>query len=186
MDDGKSPTWFAYARSALRENDMIHYISKTDSDTVMFLDKYFLFVEEHLPPPPYNRNTFAGRPWQLNRRNPGKDRHSYEKYRFKFQPYMQGQWYLMSTDLADTIVEETPKSKDYSEHFEDHDIGMMVLHSERPIHFIALQIGSTHWEHPIKTKRRHKFNLVWDNEINRYSHLVSREVLVHLENKDGA
>lgn len=176
LDDGKSPTWFAYAQSVLRERqgDMIHYIAKTESDTVMILDQYFSFVEEHLPPPPHNRNTVAGRPAQLNRKNPGKDLYSNQKYGYKFQPYMQGEWYLMSPDLTYTVVEQAPRSETYSEHFEGHDVGMMALRSEQPIHFIAIQIGSTHWVHPVETNRPKYFHWIWYNEIIRYSQVVGR------------
>jgi hypothetical protein len=59
MNDGKSQTWLWYGSQVAEEYE-IDYIAKTDTDTLIYLDQYFDFARNSLPPRPGNRQVMAG------------------------------------------------------------------------------------------------------------------------------
>ena len=100
MNDGKSQTWFSYAATLVEEHS-IDYIAKQDTDTILYLDKFFDFVDIMLPPAPYNYNILAGtvvdKHWwgaaQVNDKSPS-EKWFIQRYGALLHLYVSGQWYL--------------------------------------------------------------------------------------------
>jgi hypothetical protein len=61
MDSGKTQTWLNFAGKAADDND-IEYVAKCDEDAILNLTSYFRYFASHLPPKPYNKGFFGGRP----------------------------------------------------------------------------------------------------------------------------
>lgn len=129
MEDGKSQTWIAYA-SSLADEYNIDYIVKQDSDSMLILDKFFEFIDGSLPASPYNHHTFASI-MLMCQPNHNKDCSGYKK-KFEgpssmvrkfgnFHVYGQGQFYLMSSDVARTVKETAKRqqriTKQYGENW---------------------------------------------------------------------
>jgi hypothetical protein len=181
MNQGKSQTWFKYATQILEAYD-IDYVAKSDTDTLLFLDKMTDFMDENLPPAPYNRNILAGSvadKWWWE-----KDLHSaetepaegyfIEKYGKDLHLYVEGQIYIMSRDLADFVATEAAQhTQSYREGHEDHDISAMAFHSPKPIKLIIIALEQRFWQHRVKLKLGSNFHRIWDNEIARMTNLLS-------------
>jgi hypothetical protein len=108
MNQGKSQTWFKYAAHILETYD-IDYVAKSDTDTVLFLDKLLDFMDDNLPPAPYNRNILAGSVvdkywwWEKQLMTSEKlwdERYFIKKFGHIIHLYVEGQIYIMSRDLA--------------------------------------------------------------------------------------
>jgi Galactosyltransferase len=183
MNDGKSQTWFAYATKVMKQYDL-DYAGKMDSDSLPYLDKFFDWARTYLPPPPYNQGILAGAPvdkmwWKGTKKELAEDvREEYfkSKYGKVMHLYAAGQCYILSRDLAETVVLEAPKSQVYREGHEDHDIGAMAFHSAKPISFHFLSLQQQFWRHPIKrTKKRvMQWRTFWHNENVRLKKVLER------------
>lgn len=187
MNDGKSPTWFAYALSIQEQFPQINYIVKTDSDAMPLLDKFFDLTQNGvLPPVPHNQDIVAGLPvdkfWWGNLRSrdkqTGKERYFKRKYGGYIHFYMQGQWYLFSPDIVKVIVSEAEDASSYEEFHEDHDVTSMAYHSERPIRNVFIDLKNMPTFHGVKTRNRRRFNKIWSAELKRYADLVNRTGIV--------
>lgn len=66
MEEGKSQTWFYYA-SMQAELYGIEYVMKVDTDSLLYLDRYFEFAHWGLPPSPYHEGIIAGQPVSKNK-----------------------------------------------------------------------------------------------------------------------
>jgi hypothetical protein len=61
MNLGKSQTWFYFASTITSDPKLdFDYVGKMDTDTMPYLDKYFEFADNHLPPSPYNLRMMVG------------------------------------------------------------------------------------------------------------------------------
>lgn len=194
MNEGKSQTWFKYA-AELMETYEIDYVAKSDTDTLLFLDQLLLFVDENLPPAPYNRNILAGsvadKWWWGNLleapENEPAEGYFIEKYGKDLHLYVEGQCYIMSKDLAQTVVQEAAAlgggggaqpqqpQQTYLEGHEDHDISAMAFHSDKPIKLVIIALEQRFWQHRVKLKLGSNFHRIWDNEIARMKALVESE-----------
>ena len=175
MNSGKSPTWLAYGAS-LSEQYGIDYIAKQDTDTIIYLDKYFEFARSHLPPTPFATDIFAG--WFADKRFwPRMEGDVVEVRKFTYKASMtlfaQGQFYLLSCDLAAkmslAIAQHAQFStKGYLEEHEDRDVtSAVLLGSGRQLHFIFISKEDLFWQHRVKIKLGKKFSQEWDKEIDR-------------------
>jgi len=187
MNDGKSQTWFYYGSKVATQYD-IDYIGKCDTDTLLHLDKYFEFVADNLPPSPYNRNIlsglFADKWWWGHDLHGEEQYHSTEKairakYGGALHLYAQGQWYLMSPDLAAAAAKaarDTETSKLYLEHHEDHDVSTMAfVGAEKPVHVIIIGQFERFWTHGVKMSiKLEKFNKMWWKEMDRHRENVKK------------
>ena len=186
MNDGKSQTWFSYA-ATLVDDHSIDYIAKQDTDTILYLDRFFDFVDTMLPPPPYNRNILAGSVvdklwWGADRvhRQAPTEEWAVKRYGSLLHLYAAGQWYLMSPSLAKTVQQQallgpSETSKYFAGH-EDHDLSAMAFHSKQPIHLIIISIPQYHWLHNVKfSSRDDRWNQTWEKETNR----MMRHVQTH-------
>lgn len=182
MNEGKSQTWFKFATTIMEKYDL-DYTGKIDSDSLPYLDKFFNWAYTYLPPPPYNRGIIAGAPidkmwWSRNKAQINEDvnedffRASYGKV---MHLYAAGQCYIMSRDLAHTVVLEAPKSNSYREGHEDHDISAMAFHSPKPISFHFLSLQQQFWRHPVKRykKKVRLWRTRWHNENVRMKKVLN-------------
>jgi hypothetical protein len=181
MNQGKSQTWLKYAAQILEAYD-IDYVAKSDTDTLLFLDKMTDFMDENLPPAPYNRNILAGSVadkwwWEQALHSPEKEAsegYFIEKYGKDLHLYVEGQIYIMSRDLADFVAKEAAQhTLSYREGHEDHDISAMAFHSSKPIKLIIIALEQRFWQHRVKLKLGSNFHRIWDSEIARMSNLLS-------------
>lgn len=139
MEDGKSDTWLKYG-AHLSSKFGFDYVGKTDSDTYVNVDELIEFVVTELPQSPDNVHIYGGIPWANFH---------------KSSLYMAGQFYFVSSDLAQYVGYEltpTHRSNLRNEwrHTEDMDIGNFISNSPYPIKYV---ICSSHmfWHHPVKT-----------------------------------
>jgi hypothetical protein len=181
MNEGKSQTWFAYATKVMKQYDL-DYAGKMDSDSLPYLDKFFDWARFFLPPPPYNQGIIAGAPvdklwWDGNKKQLADDVHEEffkAQYGKVMHLYAAGQCYILSRDLAETVVLEAPKSHVYREGHEDHDISAMAFHSTKPISFHLLSLPQQFWRHPVKRYKARKrlWYTLWHNEKVRLTKVL--------------
>jgi hypothetical protein len=189
MNEGKSQTWFAYA-AQLAKDYPIDYIVKQDTDTILYLDRYFDFVDTMLPPAPYNRNIMAGsvvdKFWwgedKVNRQAPA-ERWAIRKYGGLLHLYVEGQWYLMSPDLARTVQQQAvlgpEETQKYIAGHEDHDVSAMAFHSERPINLIIVSMQQRHWLHNVKISLGNgRWNRLWERETKRMHQYAQQKLML--------
>ena len=90
--------------------------------------------------------------------------------------YAAGQCYILSRDLAETVVAEAPKSLAYREGLEDHDISAMAFHSTKPISFHLLSLQQQFWKHPVKRYKAkvRQWSTLWHNENIRLKQVLER------------
>jgi hypothetical protein len=182
MNEGKSQTWFKYAAQILEAYD-IDYVAKSDTDTLLFLDKMMDFMDESLPPAPYNRNILAGSVvdkwwWEKDLHSPETEPaegYFIKKYGNDLHLYVAGQIYIMSRDLADVVGKEAgaEHTQSYREGHEDHDVSAMAFHSPKPIKLIIIAQDQRFWQHRVKLKRGAIFHRIWDSEVARMTKLLS-------------
>mmetsp|Transcript_20757 Transcript_20757/g.30426 ORF Transcript_20757/g.30426 Transcript_20757/m.30426 type:complete len:321 (-) Transcript_20757:70-1032(-) len=139
MEDGKSTTYMKFG-AQLAEEHGIDYIAKIDDDSVLSDKLLFQFIEDDLPPAPYNRRIYGGTSWA--------------SYGHSIM-YAAGQFYFLSSDLANYVANGlTVEKRKEMMHFrptEDGDMGTFVFSHPRPVKFMNL---STYrfWSHPKKTE----------------------------------
>jgi hypothetical protein len=182
MNQGKSQTWFKYAAHILETYD-IDYVAKSDTDTVLFLDKLLDFMDDNLPPAPYNRNILAGSVvdkywwWEKQLMTSEKlwdERYFIKKFGHIIHLYVEGQIYIMSRDLANVVAEEAARhDQSYIEGHEDHDVSAMAFHSPKAIKLVIIARDQRFWKHDVKLKFVERFHDVWDREIARMTDLLN-------------
>jgi len=150
MEEGKSPSFLKWGASIATDYH-IDYFAKIDDDTVMAPLLLFQFLQDDLPPVPYNRRFYGGAGWASHARA---------------FVYAAGQFYFVSSDLANYIgFQQTPEERRklmHSRHTEDGDMGSFVFSHPRPVKFVNLS-HYKFWHHPGKTED--KFRRLWENNI---------------------
>jgi hypothetical protein len=181
MNQGKSQTWFKYAAHILETYD-IDYVAKSDTDSLLFLDQMLDFMDDNLPPAPYNRNILAGSVadkwwWEQELHSQEKvpaEGYLIGKYGKDLHLYVEGQIYIMSQDLANVVAQEAARhDHSYMEGHEDHDISAMAFHSPKPIKLVIIALEQRFWQHRVKLKLGSNFHRIWDSEISRMTNLLS-------------
>lgn len=155
MEDGKTATFFKFGAEMSKLYN-IDYINKLDDDTIVSPKLLFEFMDDELPPFPYNRRIFGGRAWGSR---------TGQVY------YGAGQYYFLSSDLAD-FVSNTLSAKDRyalshsKRKTEDADMGKFLWTHNRPLKFIDLSLHRF-WEHGQKSEE--DFKKEWDEimDLNR-------------------
>ncbi|GFH55254.1 hypothetical protein CTEN210_11730 [Chaetoceros tenuissimus] len=148
MEDGKSATYFKFG-AELAQKYNIDYITKLDDDTIPSPTLLMDFIKDELPPYPFNRRIFGGRSWAFP-----------EVY------YGAGQFYFMSSDLADHVGNKlTAKDRHLmalsfkNRKIEDTDMGFFLFSSDRPLKFVDLTLHRF-WEHGLKDEEG--FRETWE------------------------
>lgn len=139
MNDGKSPTYFKFgANLSASYQQQIDYIAKIDDDSILSLPLLIDFLDQDLPPSPYNKRHYGGTVWG-----------SYEKN--IILPF--GEFYFMSSDLANyvgnVLSSAQRRSMMHARHTEDADMASFVFSHPRPVKFITMSTY-TIWHHPRK------------------------------------
>lgn len=140
MEDGKSPTWFKFGATAAKKY-AIDYIAKTDDDSMIGTEALLNWINEDLPPTPFNKRIYGGSPRLSANKN---------------HIYAAGEFYFMSADLADYVANILTAESRLSmmiswKHTEDLDMGTFVSSHPRPIKFLNLN-ERMFWIHPKKTE----------------------------------
>ncbi len=124
MEHGKSPTFLKYIASIAKASGL-DFVAKIDDDTVMAMPLLLEFINDDLPPAPYNRRIYGG---------------SFAPSRKRQHVYAQGQFYFMSVDLAEYVGSSmsAAEREKHSEFIEDLDMGTFVQSLGRPTKIIDL------------------------------------------------
>ena len=165
INEGKSQTWFYFAGKEAKEYKF-DYVAKQNTDALPYLDQFFDFVDNALPPHPYNSRTLVGmvldkkQHWELwkEERKPSED-FFWNNYN-SVHMYAEGPFYLMSTDLCATVAKVGSKGLGVAaEGHEDHDVSAMAFMGleKYPIKIVPLpklkyNQCSNYWKHAIKMK----------------------------------
>lgn len=101
---GKSRAWFKFVNVLLQGGFPIDYAAKVDEDAIIGTTHLTQLIKNDLPPAPYNKGIYAGRPWA----------------NFNNQVmYAKGGFYFMSSDvvwkLATMKRDQVQKKLNYSE-----------------------------------------------------------------------
>jgi len=150
MEDGKSPTYMKFAAN-LAKGYGIDYVAKTDDDSVISPWALLGFIEEDLPPTPYNRRIYAGEP-RLSEK--------------KSEIYSAGEFYMLSSDLADYVGNVlTPAARlGMMVSVEDVDMGTLVHSHPHAIKYLNMNSRKI-WIHPRKTEK--EFRSTWKHEARK-------------------
>jgi len=135
MEKGKSTTYLKYATSVAKISGL-DFIAKIDDDTVMSMPLLLEFIDDELPPTPFNRRIYGG---------------SFVPSRELQHIYAQGQFYFMSIDLADYVansISATERERN-SIFIEDLDMGTFIQSHPRPIKLMDITTRMF-WIHPRK------------------------------------
>lgn len=134
MEDGKTPTWFYFA-SQIMNSFGLDYSIKCDSDTFVRVDRFFQIAPEYFPR--NARSRYAGKmTWSFLRNH----------------TYMEGQFYVLSKDLAELVASMSVKQVNGVVNIEDSDTGYFIMNQNRVVHMIVLRDkhGRLPWRHPLK------------------------------------
>ena len=182
MDKGKSQTWFYFGGKEAEEYE-IDYVTKQDEDTLPYLDEYLDFVDNSLPPYPYNSRTLAGlfvnkvTSWELwkKERKPAEDLF-WNNYN-SIHVYAEGSNYILSTDLCAMVAKVGSKGLGVAAGgYEDHDVSAMAFMGldKYPIRLVPIpkliyNHCTSYWRHGIKIKKigLERTQGIFQSEINR-------------------
>ena len=194
MNSGKSQTWFYYA-SLEMEKLGIEYVMKIDTDSLIYLDRYFTFADHSLPPAPYNKRILAGTPvdkagWKLSEDDTKKQEAFFIQEYSSLHFYAAGQMYMLSQDLAagvSYVAAQPNVTKTYLAGHEDHDVSTMAFLAlqyeiDNPIKFVMIPQVHNWWLHNLKFKFGiSKWKATWDAEISRMGRMYSNHTKVSIE-----
>jgi len=184
MNRGKSPTWLAYGAS-IAERYGIDYVAKQDTDTILYLDRVLAFARRNLPPAPFATDLWAG--WFADKltwpHNRGVSDVAVQRFTHKsnLTLFAQGQWYLLSVDLAARVAAAIPghsrfAAQGFIEEHEDRDVASAVLLGAGPrLHLIFIAREDAFWQHRVKIRLGKTFAIEWDKELQRLKEHVQRE-----------
>ena len=146
METGKSPTYIKFAASLAAEYEL-DYVAKIDDDSLLGVDAFMSFINENLPPSPYNRRIYGGRMIMTT------------LYPFSgFYP--MGQFYIMSSDLALYVGVELSASKRREMAFEIEDLDMAVYIYSHPYPIKLVDPSNRiFWIHPLKKEEEFLYQL---------------------------
>jgi hypothetical protein len=128
----------------------LDYTIKCDSDTFVRVDRFFDVSQEYLPR-------------QATKRYAGKMTWSF----LRNHTYMEGQFYVLSKDLAETVATMSVQHISGVVNIEDSDTGYFIMNRHRMVHLIVLRdrFGRMPWKHPLK--REYEFKDMLKKESRR-------------------
>jgi len=184
MNEGKSFTWLNYASNHLSGQLGADYVGKMDTDTLLYLDRFFEFSSKTMPPSPYNRNTLIGH-FLEKRTTWGHDmkpkESDIERRWENVRVYAAGEFYIMSTDLAKSTVRKHAMNPTdiHMEGIEDHDVSTSAFLSVEEsdldsVKLVMMPKAHNVWLHPLKRKHGVKrWEELWRNEQERIQNLTT-------------
>lgn len=148
MNEGKTPTWFAYA-STLKDID---FIVKSDMDTMVDVTLWLSFATSYLSSLPIHQRIYAGRMvdfWKCHEatrssacsQNRGRSKNA--------KVYAMGQFIMLSSDLAQQYRKLYPTTSRTGLH-EDMDVGEVVRTLPPFVRFLPIHNDDIFWIHKIK------------------------------------
>lgn len=157
MEHGKSPTFLKYIASIAKASGL-DFVAKIDDDTVMAMPLLLEFINDDLPPAPYNHGIYGG---------------FFVPSKKRQQIYAQGQFYFMSVDLAEYVGSSmsAAEREKHSEFIEDLDMGTFVQSLGRPTKIIDLS-SSVFWLHP--RKQEHEFLHTIEHQVETLPQVHSK------------
>jgi hypothetical protein len=161
MNEGKTPTWFHYASLLLKEHTSLglEFVSKLDSDTVIFPTRFFDFVHgdketSHLLLYKKTR-IYAGRVYK------GK-LCGYCDKDLVGTSFMHGGFYFVSMDLASWITSQMTSEKRRAVTLAGEDMSTGNYVYSHPLPIQKLSLGKPHannlFTHPMKDPGRYQHN----------------------------
>jgi hypothetical protein len=190
MNQGKSPTWFYYAGTLL-DAHKFDYVMKMDTDSLLYLDRYFNFAKNSLPPAPYNTRILASAP---------EHRLWHEmivRYNTEHEPYFNSSLhlnvarnvYIVSHDLVDSITNVASNDNSivsFAKKNKISDVSIMAFQAlilgekDNPIRYTIIQSSDPFWKHPLTLQDGvSKWKQTWDTETVRMRNLTMNKVASH-------
>lgn len=152
MKEGKSQTFMKYAVTIIDDHIYFDYVAKTDSDTLIFTERFLNQDVRHLPSFPDNVRVYGG--CNLVSRN--------EYGETKGPIYFVGSLYFMSVDMARYVTSPACNRSRMAVYSEDQSMGNFIHSHPQPIHRMKLAFPA-----PFKDRRRGKED-VWDDSTSRH------------------
>ena len=159
MNHGKTPTFFFWARGIAKSLN-IQYVAKCDSDAIFRLVFLLQCLHKELPwqppPPPYPQQqqrslvlgTMRHKAFWNDTRGEGEE-FWHKNYYHGMHLYLGGQFYLISTDLIDGLIQQAKHypNLNYLEGHEDHDALSMIQVAKKDdlIRWISLPRNYRFW-----------------------------------------
>lgn len=132
MNYGKTPTWFHYASRVMRLYDL-DYVVKCDTDTYVMVDTFFDISKVMFPRG--RGQTYGGfAVWSYPKRH----------------IYMEGQFYLLSLDLAERVASASLNHTEDILFVEDADTGLVLMKHRRQLTHLVSMEQQRSWKHPLK------------------------------------
>ena len=152
MKEGKSQTYFKYATTIIDHHLYFDYLAKSDSDTLIFPERFLNHEINRLPSFPDNVRVYGG--CNLVSRNDYGD--------FKSPIYFAGSLYFMSVDLANYVTSSACDRKRMAVYSEDQSMGNFVHSHPLPLHRIKMAYPAAFG------KRMRGKDEVWDSSTSRH------------------
>lgn len=182
MNEGKSLSWFYYAATDKFLGSLqIDYVGKMDTDVMLDMKLYFEFSKKNLAKAPYEekRHTLVGHLLQMDEAFVEENNFPYIVKKIlamnytNLRLYPQGGFYLMSMDLAQSIIKFVKQSPILSilldfvqSTHEDVSMGTLaflsVVQSGEIIDLILISISNAFYIHPFKRKLGATWKKKWD------------------------
>jgi hypothetical protein len=174
MNEGKSLTWFKHASSNIAKELRFDFVSKVDTDTLLYPENILATIEQRLR---YSHKT--PRP---NRVYGGvKVGLIWRGYR-----YMQGGFYFLSTELASFITSKECSNRSqiiaedvtrFGQRTEDAEIGLLVASYPGRIQWLDFQVPGLAWFHHQIMKGEQGFDQNWENFLaQEEAHILFKEL----------
>lgn len=138
LEDGKSQTWLKYA-SMVHQEFPFDYVTKVDSDTIVFTPAFLQFAENSIPHRPNNELIYGGIPHTRSSCDPWiNDTHPCP-LELVGDVYMGGAFYWMSLDLASFVTSDALDRSSLTIRHEDVDIGNFVFSHKKTVKTIRVK-----------------------------------------------
>jgi hypothetical protein len=152
MEEGKSQTYLKYATTIIDDHLYFDYVAKTDSDTLIFTERFLNHEIQRLPSFPHNVRVYGG--CNLVSQNRYGD--------IQGSIYFAGSLYFMSADLARYVTSKDCDRKRLAVNAEDQSIGNFVHSHPLPLHRVKMAFPQ-----PGGLRRRGKID-IWDHSASRH------------------
>jgi hypothetical protein len=137
MEDGKSQTWFKYASMVVKDYPSFDYVSKVDSDTLVFLPNFLEFAHLSLPKERPVRRVYGGVQFFNTSCDINEENHPHPcPLPLLGDMYMSGSFYWMSADLAAFVASDAVDRAKLTIRHEDVDMGNFVFSHPQKINAI--------------------------------------------------
>mmetsp|Transcript_24972 Transcript_24972/g.69401 ORF Transcript_24972/g.69401 Transcript_24972/m.69401 type:complete len:428 (-) Transcript_24972:490-1773(-) len=158
---GKSHTYLKWASAKVQDGTInVDYISKADTDTILFPPRWFAFTHTSLMPHPYNRFVYGG--IFLDRLGCGGVGVSHCRHMVN-KNYVAGEMSFLSPDLSHFITSDQLDRKGMKSNDTEDVITANYVHSSpQPVHEVVITPKHVLWEHGDQLKDPVKYLKRWN------------------------